>query len=197
MSYTRWNNAVGQADTTTASVANTGGSATGGSGWAFDGNGNAWPTFSATTAASGTKSYKYAASNGDFYWNYSKPGITGDSIWVRFAFNTSDITKNRIILNAAGNTSTILGFQALSSKGYANAYATYASGSTTLSSNTWYIVEQHCFLSSTAGYTETWISDVSGNQLDYWMTGGAANTANFATITFYFGDYGSCTCTQY
>ncbi len=197
--YTRWNNAEGQANTTVASVANSGGSATGGSGWAFDSNGIAWPTFSTDTAASGTQSYKYvySASQGYMSWLYSKPGITGDSIWVRFAFNTSDITQNTLILNGAGNTQTILSFQTSSSKGYAGAYSTYVTGSYTLSSSTWYIVEQRCYLSSTAGYTETWISDTSGNQLDHWIAGGAANTANFATITFRFGNGSNVTLTQY
>ena len=83
------------------------------------------------------------------------------------------------------------------SKGSANAYSTYATGSYTLSSNTWYIVEQRCYLSSTAGYTETWISDTSGNQLDHWIAGGAANTANFTTINFRFGASSAVTCTQY
>src|ERR1035438_1885674 len=108
MSYTRWNNAEGQADTTTASIANTGGSATGGSGWAFDSNYSTWPTFSATTAASGTKSYNYAysASKGTIIWVYSKPGITGDSIWVRFAFNTSDNTITGSLFNASAGTNT-------------------------------------------------------------------------------------------
>src|ERR1019366_229018 len=113
MSFTRWNNAEGQANTTTVSVANSGGSATGGSGWAFDGDLTAWPAFSTYTAASGTKSYKYvySASSGYIFWLYSKPGITGDNIWVRFAFNTSDITQNTVIFNAAGNTQTIFTFQ--------------------------------------------------------------------------------------
>ena len=116
--YTRWNNAEGQANTTVASVANSGGSATGGSGWALDADFNAWPTFSTDTAASGTQSYKYvySASHASIQWNYFKPGITGDNIWVRFAFNTSDITQNPGVFNAAGNTQTIFGFQLSSSK---------------------------------------------------------------------------------
>src|ERR1035441_1390073 len=136
MSYTRWNNAEGQADTTAASVANSGGSATGGSGWAFDSDGTAWPTFSATTAASGTKSYKYVYSGSTGYvnWLYSKPGITGDSIWVRFAFNTSDITQTNTIFYASG----IFSFATVSSKGQGSATSAYTVGSTTLLSNTWY-----------------------------------------------------------
>src|ERR1035441_1292476 len=104
MSYTRWNNAEGQPNSTLSTNTNTGGSATGGSGWAFDTGYGTWPVFSTDTPAQGTQCYKwvYSASKGAVIWVYSKPGIAGDSIWTRFAFNTSDNTITGNLFNASG-----------------------------------------------------------------------------------------------
>ena len=194
MSFTRFNNAEGQASGTTVTVANSGGQ----SGYAVDSvSGGAALTFDNSQFFAGAQSYKMVTSSTTAYFTWNVPGggttyVSWPSIYSRFYVQwlTSAFTNAGLyFLQCTGSASSVY---VTSGKLVAAIGATTTSGVTALAGGTWYRVEVQSNFSNSTPSTVIRLYDASGTLLETITATGSAISSK-VPATVYLGSAGGST----